>query len=224
MSEFLILLKNINKNYYLGREHTISVLKNIDLEIKKGEFLSIMGPSGSGKSTLLYLLGLLEKADYGKYLLDGQEVDKLSEKKLSTLRRHYIGFVFQTFNLLPRLTAYKNIELPLAYAKVSSQEKKKRTEEALEVVNLTSRAKHRSNELSGGEAQRVAIARALVNKPKIILADEPTGNLDSHSGKEIMEVLKKLNSQGITVIVVTHDQQIANFGGKAVYLKDGEII
>lgn len=213
---------NLTKRYKLG-VYEVPALIDINLTIKKNEFVAIMGPSGSGKSTLMNLLGCLDTPTEGKYYLNNEDVSILEEDELAEIRNKEIGFVFQMFNLMPRLTALENVELPLIYAGVPSEERRERALQALQQVDLLHRAKHRSNELSGGERQRVAIARALVNNPSIILADEPTGNLDSKAGKEIMSIFSKLHNQGQTIIVVTHEREIAEYAHRKILLKDGRI-
>jgi putative ABC transport system ATP-binding protein len=216
----IIHLENIWKNYYLGKQ-VIEVLKGISLDIYKNEYVALMGPSGSGKSTLMNILGCLDTATSGSYILNGQDVSHMIDNDLAEVRNHEIGFVFQQFNLLPRLTAAENVALPLVYAGVS---KKLRIEKALYVldkVSLADRSHHKPNEMSGGQNQRVAIARALVNDPSIILADEPTGNLDSKTSYEIMEIFGKIQSAGNTVILVTHEEDIAKYAHRIVRLRDG---
>lgn len=202
---------------------TLDALKNIDLSIQEGDFLAIMGPSGSGKSTLMNIIGLLDKPTAGKYILDGVDITTLSEKQLAHLRSNKIGFVFQDFNLLPRLNVAQNVELPMVYAKKSKQYRKNKVIETLKLVGLSEKSKNRSNRMSGGQIQRVAIARALTNNPSIILADEPTGNLDTKTGNEIMQLLKKLNEQGVTVVVITHNDEVGKFANKLVWVRDGEL-
>lgn len=213
---------NLTKKYKLGAYEVIA-LNDVNITIKKNEFVAIMGPSGSGKSTLMNLLGCLDTPSEGKYFLNDEDVSILEEDELAEIRNKEIGFVFQMFNLMPRLTALENVELPLIYAGIPSEERKERAKQALEQVDLLKRANHRSNELSGGERQRVAIARALVNNPSIILADEPTGNLDSKAGKEIMSIFSKLHSQGQTIILVTHEKEIAEYAQRKILLKDGKV-
>lgn len=216
----LIQLKNVRKSYRLAAE-SIEVLKGIDLDIEKGEFVSIMGPSGSGKSTLLNIIGCLDRASEGDYLLDGMDISRKSDNELADIRNRKIGFVFQNFNLLPRMPAWKNVELPLIYSGMSSAERRDMAERMLQRVGLSHRAMHWPSELSGGEQQRVAIARALINNPLIILADEPTGNLDSRSGKEIMDIFKRLHSEGVTIILVTHESFIAEYAERTINIQDG---
>ncbi|MEO8824040.1 MAG: ABC transporter ATP-binding protein [Ginsengibacter sp.] len=218
----IIQLENISKSYYLGKQE-LKVLKEISLEIFKNEYVALMGPSGSGKSTLMNLLGCLDSPTSGKYVLNGEDVSKMQDDDLADVRNKEIGFVFQQFNLLPRLTAAENVALPLIYNGTS---KKMRTEYSLEMldrVGLADRSHHKPNELSGGQNQRVAIARALVNNPSIILADEPTGNLDSKTSVEIMHIFDKIQADGNTVILVTHEEDIAEFAHRIIRLKDGVI-
>lgn len=218
----LIELKGINKTYKNG-EQELRVLKDIDLEVEKGEFVAIMGPSGSGKSTLMNVIGLLDRPTSGDYFLDGQEVGNLSEKKLAHVRNEQIGFVFQQFFLLSKLNAFQNVELPLIYAGVHPAKRKEIAEQYLEKVELGSRMHHLPSELSGGQKQRVAIARALVNRPAIVLADEPTGALDTKTGEQIMDLLTKLNQEGKTIIMVTHEPEIAAFANRRIVIRDGVI-
>jgi putative ABC transport system ATP-binding protein len=218
----IIHLENIRKNYYLGKQ-TIEVLKGISFDIFKNEYVALMGPSGSGKSTLMNILGCLDTPTSGKYVLNGKDVSRTSDNDLADVRNNEIGFVFQQFNLLPRLTAVENVALPLVYAGVP---KKQRTERAMEVltkVDLTDRSHHKPNEMSGGQNQRVAIARALVNNPSIILADEPTGNLDSKTSYEIMDIFTKIHQAGNTVILVTHEEDISHYAHRIIRLRDGVI-
>ena len=219
----IITVDNINKTYKNGSLE-LQVLKNISFKVDKGEFLAIMGSSGSGKSTMMNILGCLDNQYEGKYILDGIDISKSSENELSEIRNKKIGFIFQSFNLLPRLTALENVELPLIYSSVPKEERHKRANELLEMVGLKERTHHRPNELSGGQRQRVAIARALVNNPSIILADEPTGNLDSKSEAEIIEILQKLNKMGKTIVIVTHEPNIGEIAQRKIVFKDGEII
>lgn len=218
----LIELKGINKTYKNG-DQELRVLKDIDLEVEKGEFVAIMGPSGSGKSTLMNVIGLLDRPTSGEYFLEGQEVGNLSEKKLARVRNEQIGFVFQQFFLLSKLNAFQNVELPLIYAGVHPAKRKEIAEQYLEKVELGSRMHHLPSELSGGQKQRVAIARALVNRPAIVLADEPTGALDSKTGEQIMDLLTKLNQEGKTIIMVTHEPEIAAFANRRIVIRDGVI-
>lgn len=218
----LIELKGINKTYKNG-DQELRVLKDIDLEVEKGEFVAIMGPSGSGKSTLMNVIGLLDLPTSGDYFLEGQEVGNLSEKKLARVRNEQIGFVFQQFFLLSKLNAFQNVELPLIYAGVHPAKRKEIAEQYLEKVELGSRMHHLPSELSGGQKQRVAIARALVNQPAIVLADEPTGALDTKTGEQIMDLLTKLNQEGKTIIMVTHEPEIAAFANRRIVIRDGVI-
>ena len=219
----IITVDNINKTYKNGSLE-LQVLKNISFKVDKGEFLAIMGSSGSGKSTMMNILGCLDNQYEGRYILDGIDKSKSTENELSEIRNKKIGFIFQSFNLLPRLTALENVELPLVYSSIPKEERHKRANELLEMVGLKDRIHHRPNELSGGQRQRVAIARALVNNPSIILADEPTGNLDSKSEEEIIEILQKLNKMGKTIVIVTHEPSIGEIAERKIIFKDGEII
>jgi putative ABC transport system ATP-binding protein len=222
--EIIIKLENVWKVYYLGKVE-VWALRGIDLEIKKGTFLSIIGPSGSGKSPLLNIIGCLDFPTRGKVFLEGEDIQKLSSDELSRIRGKKIGFIFQQFNLLSNLTAIENVALPMIFQGVSERERLKRAKELLESVGLKERIFHRPQELSGGEQQRVAIARALSNDPEIIIADEPTGNLDSKTGKQIMEVLKSLHQkQKRTILVVTHDPQIASYSEEILRIRDGKIV
>ncbi len=216
----MIVLKDIKKSYFLPKV-TIEVLKGIDMEVAEKELVAVMGPSGSGKSTLLHIIGCLDRPTSGTYLLLDVDVSHKTDNELAEIRNRKLGFVFQSFNLLPRFPAWKNVEMPLLYSGVSAIERKQRAFEILEKVGLSHRANHYPNELSGGEQQRVAIARALINNPAIILADEPTGNLDSHSGKEIMEIFKGLNKEGVAIVLVTHEKEIAEQAGRIITIKDG---
>lgn len=218
----IIHLKNICKSYYLGRQE-LQVLKGIDLDILRNEYVALMGPSGSGKSTLMNILGCLDTATAGKYILNGKDVSSMPDNDLAEVRNLEIGFVFQQFNLLPRLTAAENVALPLIYSGIGKNERKERAMAVLTRVKLDDRSTHKPNELSGGQCQRVAIARALINNPSIILADEPTGNLDSKTSHEIMDILGKIHSEGNTVILVTHEEDIAGFAHRVVRLRDGAI-
>lgn len=218
----IIHLADIVKSYYMGKQE-LQVLRGITLDINKNEYVALMGPSGSGKSTLMNILGCLDSPSGGKYILNGKDVSGMHDNELAEVRNKEIGFVFQQFNLLPRLTAAENVALPLVYSGIG---KKERTERALEVllkVKLDDRSQHKPNELSGGQCQRVAIARALINNPSIILADEPTGNLDSITSYEIMDILGKIHADGNTVILVTHEEDISTFAGRIIRLKDGQV-
>lgn len=221
--EFLINVDNLTKVYKNG-DIQVEALSGINLNVSKGEFVAIMGPSGSGKSTFMNILGCLDSLTRGTYKLDDIDVSKMSESELAIIRNRKIGFVFQSFNLLPRMDIQKNVELPMIYAGVGKIERKEKALWALTKVGLSDRVHHRPNEISGGQKQRVAIARSLVNSPAIILADEPTGNLDSKSGEEIMEIFQKLNEEGTTIILVTHEPDIAQHAKRVVTFKDGNII
>ncbi len=223
--DIVIDLRNIVKIYQMGKVQ-VHALRGVSLQVRRGEMLAIMGPSGSGKSTLMNIIGALDTPTQGQYFLEGQDVSRLNDNQLAEIRNKRIGFVFQNFNLLPRLTALEQVELPLIYAGgMSRKERRQRAQEALEMVGLGDRLHHRPNELSGGQQQRVAIARALVNHPSIILADEPTGNLDSRSGAEVMHIFQRLNQeQGITVVLVTHEPDIARHTQRIVHLRDGLIV
>ncbi len=222
MSDTIIRTEGLTKDYVLGAE-TVHAVRSVDLEIRVGEFVSIMGPSGSGKSTFMNMIGCLDTPTAGQYWLNGQLVSELSDDELARVRNKEIGFVFQTFNLLPRATALHNVELPLIYAGVGAKERKRRAKEKLELVGLADRMDHRPPEMSGGQRQRVAVARALVNDPALLLADEPTGNLDSVTGEEIMDQLAGLNEQGQTILLVTHENNIAQYSKRQVHLLDGNI-
>ena len=222
MSEAIIKLEEIKKDYYMGSQ-AITVLKGITLDIFKNEYVALMGPSGSGKSTLMNILGCLDSPTGGKYILNGKDVSKMPDDDLAEVRNSEIGFVFQQFNLLPRLSAAENVALPLVYAGISKKDRLDRAMVALEKVGLADRSHHKSNELSGGQIQRVAIARALVNNPSILLADEPTGNLDSKTSVEVMELFGKIHSSGNTVILVTHEEDIAHYAHRVVRLRDGHV-
>ncbi|MCL2352479.1 MAG: ABC transporter ATP-binding protein [Firmicutes bacterium] len=219
----VIEIKNIRKIYKQG-ELDVRALNGVSLSVARGEFLAIMGASGSGKSTMMNILGCLDRPTSGAYILEDGDVSRLSDSKLADIRNKKIGFVFQSFNLLPKLNALENVELPMIYAGVSMMKRRKAAVSALERVGLTDRMKHRPSELSGGQMQRVAIARALVNSPSILLADEPTGNLDSRSGEEIMGIFRGLNREGATIVIVTHDPDVAGHTGRIVTFRDGVII
>ncbi|WP_422446535.1 ABC transporter ATP-binding protein [Thermoanaerobacterium sp. DL9XJH110] len=219
----LIGIYNIYKIYKMG-DTEVRALDGVSLEIEKGEFVAIVGPSGSGKSTLMNILGCLDIPTSGEYFFEGKDVSKLDDDQLARIRNRHIGFVFQNFNLLPKLTALENVELPMIYAGFSTAARRQRALESLNAVGLGHRVNHKPTELSGGQQQRVAIARALATDPPVILADEPTGNLDTRSGREIMNILKELNKNGKTVILITHDINIARQAGRNVYIQDGKII
>jgi putative ABC transport system ATP-binding protein len=218
----LIDTQDLWKTYVMGSEE-IHALRGVSIQIERGEYVAIMGPSGSGKSTLMNLIGCLDTPSKGTYLLNGKHVSDMNDNELARIRNEEIGFVFQTFNLLPRATALHNVELPLVYAGVAAKDRQVRARAALEKVELTSRMMHRPNELSGGQRQRVAIARALVNNPSILLADEPTGNLDSKTGAEIMALFKRLHEAGNTIVLVTHEADIAAFAHRSIHLRDGQV-
>ncbi len=222
MSDTVIQVRQLTREYDMGGE-LIHALRGVTLDIRRNEYVAIMGPSGSGKSTLMNVLGCLDTPTAGEYWLNGQEVSRMPDDALARVRNREIGFVFQTFNLLPRSTALQNVELPLVYAGVPARERRRRAEDALTRVGLGERMGHRPNELSGGQRQRVAIARGLVNRPSILLADEPTGNLDSTTSDEIMKVFGDLQTQGQTIILVTHEPSIAAFAHRTVILRDGRI-
>jgi putative ABC transport system ATP-binding protein len=218
----LIKITNIKRDFILGNE-TVYVLKGINLQINKGEYVALMGPSGSGKSTLMNILGCLDTPTSGTYILNGKDISDMHDDELAEIRNKEIGFVFQTFNLMPRTTALNNVALPMIYAGYSKSERNQRAKEVLEQVNLADRMDHQPNQLSGGQRQRVAIARALVNKPSIILADEPTGNLDSKTSNEIMKLFDDIHKLGNTVILVTHEEEIAAYAHRVIRLRDGMI-
>lgn len=220
------MMINIQQLYKIYRTDEIetTALNKVDVQIEEGEFVAIMGPSGCGKSTLLNLLGLLDSADDGQYLFDGKDMVKLSEKQRAEVRKNNIGFVFQSFNLIDELTVFENIELPLIYLKVSSAERKERVERMMERMGMAHRAKHYPQQLSGGQQQRVAVARALIAQPRMILADEPTGNLDSSHGNEVMNLLSELNQAGTTIVMVTHSPHDAGFASRIIHLLDGQVV
>jgi putative ABC transport system ATP-binding protein len=222
VNDVIIRTEGLKKDYVLGAE-TVHAVRGVDLEIRRGEFVAVMGPSGSGKSTFMNMVGCLDTPTDGKYWLNEQLVSELTDDELARVRNKAIGFVFQTFNLLPRATALHNVELPLIYAGVGSKERKRRAEEKLRLVGLGDRMEHKPPEMSGGQRQRVAVARALVNEPALLLADEPTGNLDSTTSQEIMEQLAALNREGQTILLVTHEHDIAEYAKRQVHLRDGVI-
>ncbi|MGA2866374.1 MAG: ABC transporter ATP-binding protein [Verrucomicrobiota bacterium] len=218
----LVELRNVSKIYHLGEE-VIRALDDISLDIEDGEFISIVGPSGSGKSTLMHILGCLDSPTKGTIKLDGIMIHDASPRQLAAIRNRKIGFVFQFFNLLPKLNVLQNVELPMIYSGVSGKERRQRAQAALEAVDLANRARHRPSQLSGGQQQRAAIARALVNSPRIVFADEPTGNLDSHTGETILQLFRKLSQEGRTMVLVTHDPEIATVTPRRIELRDGQI-
>lgn len=219
----MLQIKDLKKAFRTEEVETIA-LNGISIHVAQGEFIAIMGPSGCGKSTLLNILGLLDNPTSGQYLLDGKEVGNLKEKERTQSRKGNIGFVFQSFNLIEEMTVFENVELPLTYLKVKASERKKRVEETLRKMSISHRANHFPNQLSGGQQQRVAIARAVIANPKLILADEPTGNLDSKNGKDVMDLLTKLNQEGATIVMVTHSQHDASFAHRTINLFDGQVI
>ena len=218
----LIQTVDLWKTYIMGSEE-IHALRGVTLEIEQGEYVAIMGPSGSGKSTLMNLIGCLDTPTTGSYLLNGKQVSQMNDNELARIRNEEIGFVFQTFNLLPRATALHNVELPLVYAGIATKDRQQRAKLALQMVELSERMTHRPNELSGGQRQRVAIARALVNNPSILLADEPTGNLDSKTGQEIMALFERLHNAGNTIVLVTHEADVAAFAYRTIHIRDGRV-
>lgn len=219
----MIKTTNLTKIYRSDEVET-TALNEVNIEIKEGEFVSVMGPSGCGKSTLLNVLGMIDSPSGGDYFFNGKEVGRLSESKRSDVRKHNLGFVFQSFNLIDELTVFENVELPMLYTKVPSSERKTRVNELLEGMNIMHRRNHFPQQLSGGQQQRVAVARAVVNKPRLILADEPTGNLDSSNGDEVMKILSELNSTGTTILMVTHSQYCAEFGNRIIRMLDGKVV
>ena len=221
----IIRLENIVKSFYIGMPNELEILHGINMSVSEGEFVSIVGPSGSGKSTLMNLIGVLDRPTSGKYYLDGIDVEEAKDDELSDIRNRKIGFVFQTYNLIAKTNAIKNVELPMLYAGVSSSDRRNRASELMELVEMTDRAKHLPEELSGGQKQRVAIARAMANNPAIILADEPTGALDSKTGRLVMDLFHKLNEeQGKTIVLITHSEELANETDRILSLKDGDIV
>ena len=218
----MIQFSKVSREFEVGDER-VRALRDIDLEIRDGEYAAIMGPSGSGKSTMLNILGLLDRADQGQYFLDNQDTTELTEKKRATLRRQHFGFVFQSFHLVPRMTAAQNVELPLNLDGVSPRERRQRVRDALDAMGLADRARHRPSQLSGGQRQRVAIARAMIMQPGVLLADEPTGNLDSTSGQEVIQALEALNQRGITLIIITHNPVIGERANRRIHMQDGTI-
>ena len=219
----VVTINDVKRVYHMGKID-VHALRGINLKVEKGEFVSIMGPSGCGKSTLMHIVGCLDRPSSGHVLLDDVDIDELDDNSLAEIRNKKVGFVFQTFNLLPKLNAVENVELPLIYAGVGFEERRRKAAALLELVGLKERIFHKPSELSGGQSQRVAIARSLANDPSIILADEPTGNLDSTSGEEILRLFHELNAKGITLIIVTHDQEIANESKRIIRLKDGLVV
>lgn len=218
----ILELKGIYKDYMLGKI-TVPVLKDVNFSMEEGEYVAIMGPSGSGKSTLMNIIGCLDQATKGTFFLDGKDIRSCSDNEMADIRLHKIGFVFQSFHLLPKQSALQNVEMPLNYAKVPKKERRERALRALERVGLADRVDFKPNQLSGGQMQRVAIARAMVNNPKLLLADEPTGALDSKSGAQVMELFQKLNEEGVTVLMITHDADIAAHAKRVVMIRDGEL-
>ena len=218
----MITLSRIQREFQVGDERVIA-LRDIDLTVEAGAYIAVMGPSGSGKSTLLNMIGLLDRPDSGSYFLEGEDMTALSDRQQAALRRHKIGFVFQFFHLVPRLSAAENIELPMVLAGIETAERKARVDEAMEAFGIGNRARHRPDQLSGGQRQRVAIARATIMRPRVLLADEPTGNLDRVSGKEVIDILENLNRQGIILIMVTHDPELGRRAGRQIQMVDGRI-
>lgn len=219
----MIVFQDVSKVYHIG-DADVYALDHANITIHDGEFVSIIGPSGSGKSTMMNIMGCLDVADSGTYLLDGQPIEAYTEMELARIRNKKIGFIFQSFNLIGNLTAEENVELPMIYQKVPREERKKRVEEALERVQLGSRRKHKPNELSGGQQQRVAIARAIASRPSLFLADEPTGNLDTATGKEIMRLFHELHEQGNTIVLITHDESVAKQASRSIHILDGKVV
>ena len=223
-NDVVINMKNIVKKYYIGEPNELEILHGIDLTVCDGEFVSIVGESGSGKSTLMNIIGALDRPTSGEYFFNGEDISKLSDKELSKIRNRTIGFVFQNFNLIPRTSALKNVELPMVYGKVPKKERISRAKALLDMVEMSARYDHNPNELSGGQKQRVAIARAMANNPSIILADEPTGALDSKTGRTIMDLFHELHAQGKTIILITHNPELAKETGRIVTISDGQIL
>jgi len=222
-NEFVVQARDLTKVYRMG-ELEVQALRGLSLDIERGETLAIMGPSGSGKSTLMNILGCLDRPSEGDYFLDGENVAQMDDDQLAAIRNHKVGFIFQSFNLLPRASALSNVELPLRYSAMRPSDRRRKAREALQAVGLDERKDHRPSELSGGQQQRVAIARALINDPSIVMADEPTGNLDSKTGEEIMDLLLKLNRErGVTLIMVTHDPDVASRTGRVIHIRDGQV-
>ncbi|MCH2081686.1 MAG: ABC transporter ATP-binding protein [Saprospiraceae bacterium] len=219
----MIKIENLIKTYQTDEVET-TALNKVNIDIKQGEFVSVMGPSGCGKSTLMNVLGMIDSPTQGNYYFNGEEIGHLSERKRSDIRKHNLGFVFQSFNLIDELTVFENVELPMLYTKVPSSERKKRVEELLKNMNIMHRKNHFPQQLSGGQQQRVAVARAIVNNPKVILADEPTGNLDSANGDDVMKILSELNAKGTTIVMVTHSQYCAEFGNRIIRMLDGQVV
>lgn len=225
MNDNVIEMKNITKSFYVGTENQLDILKGVDINVKRGEFVSIVGASGSGKSTLMNIIGALDRPTSGKYILEGTDINEISNDGLSEIRNKKIGFVFQTFNLIPRNTALKNVELPMLYAGIDKRERKERAKQLLEIVEMGERIYHLPNELSGGQKQRVAIARSLANDPSIILADEPTGALDSETGRLVMDLFHKVHEvEGKTIVLITHNNELAEETERIITVKDGMIV
>ncbi|MCQ2514830.1 MAG: ABC transporter ATP-binding protein [Ruminococcus sp.] len=220
----MINMTNIIKRYYIGQPNELQILNGIDLRVDEGEFVAIVGQSGSGKSTLMNIIGALDRPTEGEYFFNNRDISKMSDKELSKIRNKEIGFVFQNFNLIPRATALKNVELPMVYAKVGRKERTQRAKELLEMVDMSSRYNHNPNELSGGQKQRVAIARAMANNPNLILADEPTGALDTKTGRTVMDIFHKLHSEGKTIVLITHSPELAEETERIITISDGNII
>ena len=222
-NEIMIRMEQIVKTYYIGQPNELEILHGINLDVKRGEFVSIVGESGSGKSTLMNIMGILDRQTSGNYFLEGEDVNSMDDTVRSVMRNEKIGFVFQNFNLLPRQSALENVELPLLYAGVGKRERRQRAKAALEKVGLAQRMMFKPTQLSGGQKQRVAIARAIVNNPKLLLADEPTGALDTKSGDQVMELFKELNDDGVTIVMITHEPDIARCAKRIMYIRDGEL-